>query len=143
MNEKLAARAVERIEAHAEPTEPSWCQRWVRLCVESLYGRRYSELLHRPSARDAGQAFLAAKRAGTLPQGVLVIANPDVKDTRVGDLLYKLGPRESSPGHVGIRVKGNRVAENSSTRIGRVYRALGYRSLSQYGNIDVAVRLPE
>ncbi|MCC7494466.1 MAG: hypothetical protein IT204_19065 [Fimbriimonadaceae bacterium] len=143
MNATLATRADARIAAHAEPTGPSWCQRWVRLTVESLYGKLYEAMLHQASARAAGLAFLNAHREGALPKGVIVIPNPDVKDTRVGDLLYKLGPRKSSPGHVGIRVKGNRVAENSSTRIGRVYRALGYRSLAQYGRIDVAVRLPE
>ena len=142
MNDKLADLAERRISEHAEPTTANWCQRWVRLTVEAIYGKRYEALLHQPSARLAALAFVAAQRSGDLPPGVEVIVGGTVKDTQLGDLLYKLGSHDAAPGHVGIRVRGNRVAENSSTSLGRVYRALGFRTLSQYGKIDVIVRLP-
>jgi hypothetical protein len=56
--------------------------------------------------------------------------------------LYKKGTKSNPAGHVGIRVAGNRVAENSTTRVGRVQGAKGFRTLDQFGKVDLIVRLP-
>lgn len=58
-----------------------------------------------------------------------------------GDLLIK-GAHEGAPdGHIGIYVGNSNVAENSSTKIGRVSGAKGFRTLAQFGHYDGVVRV--
>jgi len=149
MNKALDNEARYRIDQGLGPLAKGQCQAWVRQCYEVVYGDRY-ERYHLGTARLAGQQWAADAKAGHLPEGVVVVRNPTPEQTQLGDLLYKLG-RPGEPGHVGIRVRGNLVGENSSTRFGRVHGALGYRYLLKgeapttagwWGPIEVAVRLP-
>lgn len=134
-NLALASAAAERIVQRRGSTTPGYCQRWVRQCVQAVYGGRY-DAMWRASARTTALAWQAARRAGTLPPGVVVLDSPYDRDTRVGDLLYRLKPPF---GHVSIRVLGNKAAENSTAHGAK---ALGFRPLAAVA-FDVIVRLPE
>lgn len=124
----LANEAIRRVESGDGPNQRGLCQRFARLCVQSVYGHRYDHVLAKPTARLAGLALRGA--------GLGVTGKP-----KFGDLLYKL-TGSGDAGHVGI-LTARGVAENSSTRIGRLHGALGYRSLPDYGPYDVCIRLPE
>ena len=120
MNEDLAAAAIKAVTDPAFEGRKGFCSRFVREVVASVYGDLYADLFG-PSAlataADFNQAGLAVQAS----------ANPDP-----GDILFKTsgaGPF----GHVGIFVGDKGVAESSSTSIGRVQGAKGYRSLAQFG----------
>lgn len=64
---------------------------------------------------------------------------------RAGDILFKRFG-SGGYGHVGIYAGNMLVAENSSTHVGRIQGAKGYRSLAQFnrdGGVDVIGRLPD
>lgn len=145
MNHKLDNEARYRADEGFGVQTPGNCQRWIRQLVQAVYGDRYDDWW-RDSAKHTAEAFLADP-----PPGAVVLETSDPADTQVGDLLYK---RRGSGGfgHVGIRVTGNRVAENSSTAYGRTHGAIGYRYLLRgeaqsaaawFGRFDLVVRLPE
>ena len=133
MNKKLCEAALAALKADGFPTRPGYCQMWVRLVVESVYGKQFEALIHEPSAGAAGWRFKE--------DGEFVV--PLERGSVPGDLLYKL-TGSGGYGHVGIRVPGNLVAENSSVHItdGRDRDARGCRTLREYGDFDVIVRLP-
>jgi hypothetical protein len=112
-----------------------YCSRFARQVVETTHGTRYSHLFG-ASATESANLF---RRYGyALPRGSSI---------EPGDLLFKVydqsGRRVAGGyGHVGIYVGNNLVAENSSTSLGRISGAKGYRTLSQYGYFDVVGRLP-
>lgn len=132
MNTKLATVARQRAEQGLGERKPGYCQRWVRQCLESVYGKRYGPWM-RASAKHTAAEFLRR-----VPKGAKVISSSRVEDTRLGDLLYST---RGEFGHVSIRVLGNRVAENSSTHNGP-NGAIGFRSLFTV-HFDIIVRLPE
>lgn len=108
------------------------CSRFCRTAARKLYGNRYQPLFG-GSAIDTGHHF---RDAG------FVVNSPEI-----GDLLIKM-TGSGGFGHIGTYV-GNvpnvgcdMVAENSSTRIGRVSGAKGYRTLAQFGDYQVIGRLP-
>lgn len=103
------------------------CQVFARQVVQSVVGGRHDAILWKPSALEAMEALVAAGHGVDGPP-------------RPGDLLYK-GRRSGPAGHVGVYVGDGKVAENSSTKVGRVQGAKGYRTLKQYGTIDAIVRL--
>jgi cell wall-associated NlpC family hydrolase len=145
-NLPLAARALERCADGEGAQTPGYCQRWARQCVQSLYGDTYDRFW-RKSALLTAQAWLDAKEKRALPKGVQVFRACDVSDTRLGDLLYCTSGHGGF-GHVGIRVLGNRVAENSVVHHGE-HGAIGFRPLFHYREdptpaftFDVIVRLP-
>lgn len=151
MSNKLDNEARYRVVAGLGPLEPGQCEHWVRETVQAVYGDRYEDLMHTASP-DGSVSAVTVARAWLRhpPAGVVVIETSDPAQTQVGDLLYK---RRGSGGfgHVGIRVVGNKVAENSSTRSGRVHGALGFRYLLRgeapsaaawFGAFDLVVRLP-
>lgn len=108
-----------------------YCQRFVRQCLEAVYGDKYADYM-KSSAKLAAQAFLS-NGLGTQNFRVL----------EVGDILYKT-KGSGGFGHVGIYLgDGKGVAENSSTPIGRVQGAKGIRTLRQFGGYQVMVRLPD
>lgn len=108
-----------------------YCQRFVRQCLEAVYGDKYADYME-PSALLSARSFLAS---GLGTQNFRVL--------EVGDILYKV--RGSGGfGHTGIYLgDGKGVAENSSTPIGRVQGAKGIRTLRQFGEYQVMVRLPD
>jgi (p)ppGpp synthase/HD superfamily hydrolase len=110
----------------------SMCQRFVRQCVEKEFGKKFEGLIHQSTAREAALAFQE--------NGLYVI--PLEQGSIPGDLLYKI-EGSGGFGHVGIRVTGNRVAENSVVHFeasgGKDGR--GFRSLHDFGHFDLIVRL--
>lgn len=132
MNQKLNDAAIRGLTANGYPTEHGFCQKWARMVVESVYGGRFDAILHKPSAKEAAEAFVHDGRY-TVP-----LEHGSVP----GDLLYKT-TGSGGFGHVGIRVAGNRVAENSSAHIDGAgdHDARGLRTLAEFGHFDVVVRL--
>lgn len=126
----MSAIAEQAVRAVTDPrfeARPGWCQRWARQVVEAVAGQRFAAMMG-PTARESG---LAAQRLGWTVPG----------PPRPGDLLYRLGG-SGGYGHVGILVQSGKVAENSSTSVGRIRGAVGYRTLAQFGPYDLIVRLP-
>jgi cell wall-associated NlpC family hydrolase len=106
----------------------------VRECVQVVYGGKY-DAWWMDSALHTAQRFLKRR-----PAGVKVIRTKKIEDTQLGDLLYcTVG--HGGYGHVGIRVAGNRVAENSVIHSGP-HGVIGFRSLAEF-DFDVVVRLPD
>lgn len=150
MNHAITNAAEYRVRRGVGPRLPLFCQRWVRIVVQSVYGARY-DTLWRGSAAATARRCLQLAAAGKLPPGVVLVRDPEPSQTQLGDLLYRL-TGYGGYGHVGIRSPGNRVAENAATRWGRVHGAIGYRMLLRaespvpaawWGPIELAVRLPE
>lgn len=139
-NLSLARLAARRAADGEGPRQNDRCQQWVRLCVQALYGDRWDKWLWQATAAKAGEAFYGG-RAELAPLGVKVIRSTNAGASQVGDLLYSTIGSGGS-GHVSIRVEGNRVAENSSTRIGRTHGAIGFRGL-EFVRFDTIVRLPD
>lgn len=138
-NLSLATLAARRATDGVGPQAAGYCQMWVRLTVQALYGSRWDRWLWKPSAAEAGLAFLAAARAGQLSEGAVALDGTRASETAVGDVLYRTVG--DSFGHVMIRVLGNRVAENSSVHHGP-HGAVGFRPLEAV-RFDTIVRLPD
>ncbi len=124
-------------DSHFE-TEKSYCCRFVREVVESVYIGGTFDSEFADTARLTGLNFIHAG-LGFRYRG---------EDLVVGDILFKI-PDAGKFGHVGIyvdRVPGHDtrhlVGENSSTPIGRIQGAKGFRSLEEWGHISAVVRLP-
>jgi len=136
VNESLAiiARRAIRTPPDGWPLKPGWCQMFVRLCIQSLYGRKYNAIFS-DSAKSTAEEWRLHGYG---------FAPTSATEYRQGDILYKEG---GTYGHVGIwvgRVNGSDVplvAENSSTSLGRVNGALGYRTIGQFRQVDWVVRL--
>lgn len=110
--------------------DPTFCQRYVREIAQEVYGHTYDELW-KSNAIESAKAVLNSRfyrhpNTGTLP----------------GDICYKT--RGSGPdGHVGIRVWGNFIAENSSYHSRRNNGdARGLRTVQEFGAIQIVCRLP-
>lgn len=132
-NDTLAQVAINAVEkASWAPTEDGWCQVFARLCYEHVYGDKYDSF-RRNSANLTGRAF---------QKGGLAMSKAQAGELQLGDILYKCPSNLDYYGHVGIYVGNGKIAENSSTSIGRVRGALGYRTVSQFGNYELIVRLP-
>lgn len=129
-NPELAAAAIRTVESTGTDPRRGMCQKMVREAIQSEYGDDYNRF-HQGTAHDSMVAWHSSRFAVTARHGSVV-----------GDILYKRGTRGNPAGHVGIRVPGNLVAENSSTRAGRVRGAYGFRTVEQFGKVDLIVRLP-
>jgi len=114
------------------PEENGWCQKEQRLVIQQVYGNKYDAYM-KATANLTGRAFQAAGLAMTAAQAGTL---------QVGDILYKCPADLTAYGHVGTFVGNKGVAENSSTSIGRVRGALGYRSVARFGEYQLVVRLP-
>jgi cell wall-associated NlpC family hydrolase len=106
----------------------------VRRCIWKAHGQALSERFRAPSARKA--AYKALSQGLAFPAKQL----PKRGGLKQGDILYKT-EGSGGFGHVGIYVGNNKVAENASTRHGRVRGALGFRTLQQYGKANVIARI--
>jgi hypothetical protein len=108
---------------------PGYCQRFVRQCIEALYGDDYERF-------EASSALRAAKRWRQSD-----FAHDPRNGSQIGDILYYEhghGPF----GHVAIRVPGNQVAENSVVHRSRKNGGKGTRTLEAVGEPSLIVRLP-
>lgn len=131
MNRRLAEAAIAAVTDPSVEQRKGFCSRFVRQVVEKVYGNEYRSLFG-ASAIETGENFRDA--------GLTV--NATAADVELGDILFKM-TGSGGFGHVGIYVGARGVAENSSTSIGRVQGAKGYRTLGQYGHFDSVGRLPE
>lgn len=124
--------------AHAAMTDSDiesgrgFCSRFVRQVVSKVYGNQYRGLFG-ASAIDTGHNF---RRVG------LDASVTQESQLEVGDILFKM-TGSGGFGHVGIYVGGSKgLASNSSTPIGRVSGAKGYRTLGQWGAWQLVGRIP-
>lgn len=125
----LAAVAHGALRMRGFPTAPRLCQRFVRMVIQAAYGRRYDRY-HGATAEQSRHLWSASPYAVDPSRGSVI-----------GDILYKRGTPSNPAGHVGIRIAGNRVAENSTVH-GGDGDARGTRSLDEFGKVDLIVRLP-
>ena len=137
MNKKLATKAVEALTGPGFESRSGFCLRWTRQVVQSVYGSKYDAYWTASAtetmAKVKGSPY-AVKVDNTLPAG----------GSQVGDILLKGTKTSGKYGHVGIRVIGNKVAENSSAHTSGTDReARGLRSLDAFGSFELIMRLPE
>jgi len=126
----LEDEAIRAVTADGYETQPGFCEKFVREIVQRCYGARFDDCFA-ASAALTGARF---KEAGW--------SVPRSNGSRPGDLLYKTHG-SGDYGHVGIRVIGNRVAENSSCHFNSdTEDARGFRSLEAFGHFDLIIRLP-
>jgi hypothetical protein len=132
-NYRIAAQAVKAVTAKTGfEKKPTFCQRFARQVVQRVYGSKYDKYF-KGTALETMEAFRDSPYAVDPKRGSVP-----------GDLLYKGRAKSGPAGHVGIRVEGNRVAENSSFHITHEgdKEARGFRTLQQFGEPDLIVRLP-
>jgi len=130
MNTRMAQEAMAAITDPTVTSEDGMCSRFVRQCTEKVYGTKFDHLF-RADAKLTAAAFKEAQMA----------AVPQWRAVQPGDILFQTdghGPH----GHVAIFIGSGLVAENSSTSIGRVAGAKGFRSLKQFGEYQLVGRLP-
>jgi hypothetical protein len=130
-NMRLARRMDKVIKSTGTDTRRGMCQKAIREAIQQEYGSDFDKY-HKGNARDSMNAWRQSPYAVDPSRGSMP-----------GDILYKAPTRAVPLGHVGIRVAGNKVGENSSTTRGRVRGAYGYRSLEDFGTVALIVRLPE
>lgn len=128
---KLAKMAERTVKAGSRDTWPGMCQKFVRMNIQDIYGGEF-DAYHKGTAHASMKAWQGSPYAVKPAHGSVV-----------GDILYIRGNSGNPAGHVGIRIPGNRVAENSTRRSGRVRGGLGFVSLEDFGRVDLIVRLPE
>jgi hypothetical protein len=128
MNLKLAEAAKNAVYSGDFELEKGYCSRFVRQVVESVYNEKYSELFG-ASAIQTGKNFIGAAMTTT-------------DKVEPGDILVKM-TGSGGFGHIGIFVGDDKVAENSSTKFGRIRGALGFRTMSQWGDWQVTARIDE
>lgn len=125
----LAASARRALTAVGFVKRSGMCQKFARQNVQFVYGSQFDKF-HKATAELSRAAWANSIYSVPLHHG-----------SRVGDILYKRGTPSQPEGHVGIRVAGNLVAENSSVH-GGDGDARGLRGLSAFGKPDLIVRLP-
>lgn len=131
MNQRLVDAAIAAVTDPNVEQKKGFCSRFVRQVVQKVYGDEYRSLFG-ASAIETGHNFRDA--------GLTV--NVTASTIELGDVLFKM-TGSGGFGHVGIYVGEKGVAENSSTSIGRVQGAKGYRTLAQYGHFDLVGRIAE
>lgn len=125
----LAARARKALRAPGYVSTEGMCQKFVRQVVQATYGHRFDRY-HGASAEHSrrlwsSSPYVVSPGSGSVP----------------GDILYKKGTKMNPFGHVGIRIAGNQVAENSTVHGGE-FGGRGIRTLEDFGPVDMVVRLP-
>lgn len=130
-NRTLELAAIAAVEDDAFETKPSYCQRFVRQVIQSEYGGRFDKF-HKDTADASMKAWAKSPYA----------VHPD-RGSVPGDILYWRETPSRRHGHVGVRVTGNKIAENSYVHQGNQNGAKGYRPLSALGKPDLIVRIPE
>jgi hypothetical protein len=130
-NQRIADAADAAMHDPTVESTPGYCSRFVRQVVSKVYDNQYRGLFG-ASAIDTGHNF---KRAG------LDASVTQLGQLEIGDILFKM-QGSGGFGHVGIYVGARGVASNSSTPIGRVSGAKGYRTLGQWGAWQLVGRIP-
>jgi hypothetical protein len=141
-NLTLRSAAIAGITDKGYEAAPGYCERFFRQVSESVYGTTYADY-YCASARETALAFLDGGQ-----QDYSAFVATSSEHPQLGDVFFKT-QGSGNFGHVGIYVGdiagigADLVAENSSTSIGRINGAKGYRTLNQWGHIDVVVRFPD
>ena len=131
-NITLAGRAIEAIKSPKYPNKCGYCQMFVRLVVQSLYGSQFDKWLWKESAHLAAEAFKESPYYVHPSHGSVI-----------GDILYWSATANNPFGHVAIRIPGNMIAENSTRHAFTQYACKGTASLHGIRPYQVIVRLPE
>ena len=148
MNKSIATRAENGVYKGSFETDKGYCMRYMRQIDEAVEGTKHDEIWRGDgSARDAtaaraGHRFLAAG-LGFLAKDLAAHGGLQPGDMPV---KTKVAPNRwgDFSGHIGaVCMDVKRIAENSSTSIGRVRGALGFRTLAQWGAFDIVIRLPD
>ena len=126
----LAAVAKQALTAVGFVSERGMCQKFVRQVIQAARGRKYDQF-HGASAEQSRKLWQASPFAVVPERGSVI-----------GDILYKRAHDGQPYGHVGIRIAGNRVAENSTVHNG-AFGGRGIRLLENFGKPDLIVRLPQ
>ncbi len=130
MTHKLEGTAKFALEDDAFESARGYCQKFVRQCIQRVYGSQFNEF-HAPSA------FLAARRwnktGWSLPRTTVL------KD---GDLVYWAATLDNPFGHVGIYIGNHRVIHNSTLNKYSPNKWKGISDLRDMRPFDVIVRLP-
>jgi hypothetical protein len=105
--------------------KPNYCSRFVRQCANIAYEKRFDNVFG-ISAKETCKRFIDYELV--------------VEELQPGDIVFKT-KGAGYYGHVGIYVGNSLVAENSSTKRGRIRGALGFRTLKEFGKIDIIGRL--
>jgi hypothetical protein len=128
---RLAERAEHALHAANYPKGKSLCQSFARTCYE----REYGDIFHDDNPSSAHEAEQEWKRTK--------YARPGGNWGQIGDLLYFEATPGNPFGHVGIRIPGNLLAENSVLHYGKDRDGRGTRPLSELGRFpSTIVRLP-
>lgn len=132
-NKTLAGAMRNGIDSGKFEKAKGYCQRANRQAIQLVYNSKYNSLM-KGNARDTGFAMMSAG---------LAFKATELKERgglQVGDILFKT---YQPFGHVEIYLGDNQTGGNSSTTVGRVNGALGYRTLAQFGTVDIIGRLPD
>lgn len=103
LTERIAEKAEQALTDDAFERDAGMCQRFVRQVVQDVAGRRFDHFWG-STAENTARRF--AKTGFVVPNGGY---------GQPGDLLYWRGTKNQTAGHVGIRIKGDRIAHNSVT----------------------------
>lgn len=125
----LVNKAHEAVKDDSFETRPTYCLRFVRQVVQAAGG---------DSAWPVPQGLNAAEALGWFKRNGYVM--PEGTEVQNGDIVFKAPTTAVPEGHVGIQVSPSKIVENSSTKVGRVSGAKGYRTKSQFGKIVAIVR---
>lgn len=128
---RLAERAIRYQKDKRGPRGKSKCQSYARTCYEDEYG----DIFHDENPATAGEAEKEWRKTK--------YAKPGGNWGAIGDILY-FEPQGNDPyGHVGIRIPGNLLAENSIVHYRATGDGRGTRPLSELGRFpSTIVRLP-
>ena len=116
--EEIVAAAVTAVTAPGYPTAPGQCAHWVRMVLDTVPGAAHWQA--GPCAREVFENLVALGYEDVTEVGPLP-----------GDLYFHVPGDASAFGHVGIRVYGNMIAENSSAHV-TDGDARGYRSVAEF-----------
>lgn len=135
MSKELAEQAVKGLTDNRSAKTAGYCQKWVRQQIQKTYGSRFDKYM-------AESATLTMEAFRDSPYFVEVDRDQLGGGSVPGDILYKGTKTSGRFGHVGIRILGNKVAENSSSHVSGRGDARGTRSLQAFGKFEGIVRLP-
>lgn len=132
MEHPLSKAARQAPENNKIERRKSYCYRAFRQLRQAVYGSQfdqYDDDSERPTAKKAERRwadspYVVDQDKGTLPGDVFFFGDH--------------GP----DGHVGIRVPGNLLFDNSESSVGRVVGAKGFRRLQDMGKPTLVIRLP-
>ena len=112
---QIVLAAYHGINAPGYPTEPGQCAHWARVVLDTVPG-----VAHWAPGPDAREVY----------ENLIALGYEDVTEVGPlpGDLYFHVPADPAAYGHVGIRVYGNMIAENSSAHVNDG-DARGYRSV--------------